>query len=137
MQYCTCPCIIAYANLGGDRLRHLGVARVNFCRPTVCVCAYLVLQVSRIFAVNLLHKAATLGGSRWDCDVMDNVYVVTSDADLWPISSTAFDLPFGADILSLNAFCCGNFKHRSKTYRMIPMSCVGARVSTWQKLTNR
>ena len=96
-----------------------------------------MLKVSRIFAANLLEKAAAVGGNGWDCDVMDDVYLVTSDADLWPISGSAYDLPAGVDVLSLNAFCCSTFQHNSKTYMMISMANTGARVSTWQNLTSR
>jgi len=94
-------------------------------------------KVSRIFAANLLLKAATAGGIEWNHDAMDNLYLVTSDADLWPISSSAYDLPDGVDVLSLNAFCCGTFKHGNKTYQMIPMANIGARAATWRNLTDR
>jgi len=68
---------------------------------------------------------------------MDDVYLITSDADLWPISSSIYDLPAGVDVLALNAFCCGTFRHRSETYRMMPMANIGARVATWRNLTVR
>lgn len=99
--------------------------------------AVMVSQASRIFAANILVKAATAGGSGGNCSLMDNIYLVTSDADLWPISSSAYDLPAGVDVLSLNSLCCGTFQHHSETYRMIPMANIGARISTWQKLTIR
>jgi len=94
-------------------------------------------KVSRIFATNLLVKATTTSGSEWKHDAMDNLYLVTGDADLWPISSSAYDLPDGVDVLSLNAFCCGTFKHGNKTYQMIPMANIGARAATWRNLTYR
>jgi len=94
-------------------------------------------KVSRIFAANMLLDAASLGETGWSRDVMDNLYLLTSDADLWPISSSAYHLPDGINVLSLNAFCCGTFKHGAETCRMIPMANVGARVVTWRNLTNR
>jgi len=94
-------------------------------------------KVSRIFATNLLVKATTTSGSEWKHDAMDNLYLVTGDADLWPISSSAYDLPDGVDVLSLNAFCCGTFKHGMNMYQMIPMANIGARVATWRNLTYR
>jgi len=94
-------------------------------------------KVSRIFAANILLKAATANGSELNRGAMDNLYLVTSDADLWPISSSAYDLPDGVDVLSLNAFCCGSFKHGNETYQMIPMANVGARAGTWRNLTSR
>ena len=94
-------------------------------------------QVARIFAANLLLKAAIAGGNWSNRDVMDNVYLVTSDADLWPISSSVYDLPDGVDVLSLNAFCCSSFKHGTRTYQMLPMANIGARIATWRQLTHR
>ena len=102
---------------------------------TNCNCV-LNDKVSRIFAANLLLKAANAGGNGWNRDVIDNVYLVTSDADLWPISSSVYDLPDGVDVLSLNAFCCSSFKHGTRTYQMLPMSNIGARIATWRQLTH-
>jgi len=93
----------------------------------------LLNKVSRVFAANLLMKAA----SESESDVMDSVYLMTTDADLWPISSSAYDLPAAVDLLSLNSFCCGNFTHGTETYRMIPMANIGARIATWRNLTDR
>jgi len=106
----------------------------------------LALKVSRIFAADLLRTAATIGGCGGrdvTDDVIDDAYLVTSDADLWPISDGSYDLPVaaggsggGADVLSLNAYCCGRFQHRNETLTMIPMANVGARASTWRNLTS-
>ena len=100
----------------------------------------MTVKVSRIFAVNLL--LAALSGCEWNREdvvamTVYNLYVVTSDADLWPISSSAYDLADGVDVLSLNAFCCGTFKHRDNVYQMIPMANVGARAHTWRNITHR
>ena len=73
----------------------------------------------------------------WNSVDMDNVYMVTTDADLWPIASNVYNLPDGMDVLSLNAYCCGTFKHGTMTYRMLPMSHIGARIATWRSLTYR
>jgi len=93
--------------------------------------------MSRIFAANLLLKAATASGNTWNNDVMDDVYLIASDSDLWPISNSIYDLPAGVDVVVLNAFCCGTFRHRTETHRMIPVANVGARIATWRKLTFR
>jgi len=101
---------------------------------------WLTDKVSRIFSVNLL--LAALSGCEWNREdvvamTVDNLYVVTSDADLWPISSSAYDLLDGVDVLSLNAFCCGMFKHRDNVYQMIPIANIGARAHTWRNITHR
>jgi len=98
------------------------------------------VKVSRIFAVNLL--LAAVSGCEWNREdvvamTIDNLYVVTSDADLWPISSSAYDLADGVDVLSLNAFCCGMFKRRDNVYQMIPIANIGARAHTWRNITHR
>ena len=95
-------------------------------------------KVSRIFSANLLAYAATAGGNGWTAgDSADDLYLVTSDADLWPISDSAYNLPDGVDVLSLNAFCCGTFQHRTNTYRMVPLANIGARLAIWRNLTDR
>ena len=33
-------------------------------------------------------------------------YLVTSDADLWPISVSTYNLSDGVDVMSVNTFCC-------------------------------
>ena len=106
----------------------------------VCICDAVILydKVSRIFAANLLAYAATVSGNGWTArDSTDDFYLVTSDTDLWPISDSAYTLPDGVDVLSLNAFCCGTFQHRSQTYRMVPLANIGARLATWRNLTHR
>jgi len=76
-------------------------------------------------------------GSKWNSDVMDNVYLMTTDADVWPISTTIYDLPANVDVLCTNAFHSGTFKHHRKTYNMLSMSTIGARIGTWRKITFR
>ena len=93
----------------------------------------LNVKVSRIFAANLLLKSSDSPCS----SVAGDVYMVTSDTDLWPISTSAYNLPDGMDALLLNAFCCGTFRHGKETYQMVPLSNIGARIATWLNLTQR
>jgi len=115
----------------------LWMSQYHCCYTGFMIVLFSNAKVSRIFAANLLLKAATASGNGWTRDVMDNVYLVTSDADLWPISSSIYDLPDGVDVLSLNAFCCGMFKHGTSMHQMVPMANVGARIATWRNLTHR
>ena len=85
-------------------------------------------KVSRIFASNLLTKATIASGNEWNHDVMNNVYLVTSDADLWPISRSAYEPPDRVDVLTLNVL---------RSNETMLLSNVGARVSTWRNLTKR
>ena len=68
---------------------------------------------------------------------MDNVYLLTTDADVWPISTTIYDLPANADVLCTNAFHSAEFTHHGKTYKMLSMSTIGARIGTWRNITYR
>ena len=88
----------------------------------------MISQVSRIFTANILQ---TLHPSLTD------YYLVTSDSDLWPIMHGIYDLPANKSILSLNSECCGYFTHRGANYKMLPMSNIGMRGSTWREVTSR
>ena len=99
----------------------------------------LNVKVSRIFAANLLLKSSAECRADYSpCSIVaGDVYLVTSDTDLWPISTSAYNLPDGMDALLLNAFCCGTFRHGKETYQMVPLSNIGARIATWLNLTKR
>ncbi len=96
--------------------------------PSVCLS---VRQVVRLFAANILRAVfPRLPG-------LDAVYLLTSDADIWPLSADAYRLPPKARILALNSDCCPAFTHRGRSYRMLPMTNVGTDIWTWSQLTLR
>ena len=66
----------------------------------------------------------------------DDDYLVTGDADLWPLQASLVNLPGeeNYDLLLTHPNCCGNFSHRGQDYRMLPMSYIGARVSSWKEI---
>ena len=82
----------------------------------------VISQVSRVFV------PAILGYLRI---VHRHVYIITSDADIWPLEKSIYELPKGADILSLNADCCDVFKHRRQRYKMLPMANIGMSAAHW------
>ena len=88
----------------------------------------LLFQVARIYAGNILYMQSNSTG---------DIYLLTSDADIWPINDEEYLLPNKKHILSLNAECCAPFKHRGRVYRMLPMSNVGMKIKTWHQLTSR
>lgn len=69
-----------------------------------------------------------------------NDYIVTADSDMWPIDPRPYIITKGKDILVLNTFCCGQFQYKypgndtAKTYRMYPLSNVGASAKVWREL---
>ena len=91
--------------------------------------AVMLSQVLRLFASNFIPELSNL-------DVTD-VYLVTSDADLWPLQNTIHDLPTNKSILSTNSNCCGIFKQHGQIYKMLPMAYVGMNVKTWLEVTKR
>jgi len=99
-------------------------------------CVTCSLQVSRIFIANILRARAAVA-NRQRADLIDDTYLLTSDADIWPIYGDVYRLPAGHDVISLNSECCGAFSHRNVAYRMLPMANVGMRVRTWRRLTRR
>ena len=96
----------------------------------------IILQVSPIYAANLLAAAETVGGSGWNRDVMDYVYLLTSDVDVWPISSGIYNLPAKFDMLLLNEVS-GTFEHEGVTYQLMSATNIGARVGTWRNISYR
>lgn len=86
----------------------------------------MMSQVGRLFTTHFLQKL-----------LKKDDYLITSDADVWPIQPQSFLLPESKDILVLNAFCCGVFKHKAQEYSMHPMSNIGANAETWRKLINQ
>jgi len=94
------------------------------------------LQVSRLFVANILHARAAVANRR-RTDVIDDTYLLTSDADIWPINGEVYRLPAAHDLLSLNSECCNPFSHHNITYRMLPIANVGMRIRTWRRLTRR
>ena len=53
--------------------------------------------------------------------VTDEDFVITSDADLYPIKRVHYEVTDDENIKVWNADCCGLFKHQEKNYTMYPM----------------
>ena len=90
--------------------------------------ATMLGQVSRLFVPVLMP---------WDrSNSTEEPYLITSDADIWPLSHALFDLTPGTKIVSSNSECCGSFKHRERMYKMLPMCYIGMHLSTWSEVMN-
>ena len=99
-------------------------AVVVFLQGAPAVNSVMLSQISRIFAAAFVPFN----------DSSDTV-LVTSDADIWPVNDTIYNLPSGRmSIKSINAFCCGFFLHNGTDYRELPMSNIIANVATWRKM---
>jgi hypothetical protein len=82
-------------------------------------------QTARIFVTNFK-----------DFPGKDIDYLITSDADLWPIRKEHFVPHPNMDIVLVHWECCGEFKMNNKSYSMYPMSNIGATVSIWKQIMN-
>ena len=80
-----------------------------------------ISQIARLFA----YKFDTFA---------DNDYIVTSDADVWPLEKDFFVIPARHSVLSTNAFCCGHFTHKDRHYRMRPMVSIGSYTMFWKAM---
>lgn len=88
----------------------------------------MVSQVSRLFASSILQKLFPT----WP-----ESYLLTTDSDLWPLDPNQYLLPQNKSILSVNNECCGEFKHRERTYTMRPIGFIGMNSSMWMQVMTR
>ena len=84
--------------------------------------ATTISQVSRLFAASLVKNDER--GRTMD----DDVYLLTADADIWPIDGDFFDLPPGKDILHGNI---GTTRVNGVQVIHAPLSYVGMNIRTW------
>ena len=96
--------------------------------------AVMISQVSRLFVPLLVGTHCVRDPRSWE-----DTYLVTSDADLWPLARDIYLLPADGQtaVLCLNAFCCGHFVHNGRSYPMLPIGNIGMRVSTWRAVVRR
>lgn len=83
----------------------------------------MLSQTSRIFTANL---AAYPG--------RDQDYLITSDADLWPLKRSHYVPRVNCSLVLVHSQCCGHFKHLNQSYRMLPMGNIGASAATWREI---
>lgn len=82
-------------------------------------------QTGRLFVSNL----AEFPGRPHD-------YVITTDADLWPLLREHYVPRPGHDLVLVHGLCCGFRTWNNRTFRMYPMSNVGASVAVWRQVMN-
>ncbi len=65
--------------------------------------------------------------------------IMTSDADLWPLRKAHYYQPQGNDqpLILVHSKCCGPFDFAGRSYKMLPMSHIGASAATWRQIINR
>jgi hypothetical protein len=108
-------------NLSRRFLQRLGVHTVNF----QCEISYSIKmsQIIRIF-----------GGFLPDTIINDTDYIITTDSDIIPIREQDYLLKQNTDGFIYNAFCCGTYQRRQKSYQMYPMSHICLSKKLWRDL---
>ena len=87
----------------------------------------MLSQTARIFVANMKEFPG-----------IDTDYIMTTDSDLWPLRKEHYYLPPEIDrqLFLVHSKCCGPFTHDGRSYRMLPMSHIGASVATWKEIIN-
>jgi hypothetical protein len=88
----------------------------------------MLSQTSRMFVANMK-----------DFPGQPSDFVLTTDSDLWPLRKEHFYYPYKmADrpLMLIHSQCCGLFKFNGRSYRMFPMSHIGASAAVWQEIVN-
>ncbi|KAK2151895.1 hypothetical protein LSH36_347g03009 [Paralvinella palmiformis] len=121
----------------GDHERCDNTSRIRFIVDALMAEDYVVLlviegirqnnsvtlgQVLRLFGASFVQKVD-------DPKTWQDTYIITADADIWPVNETFFDLPPGKDIL--HGDISGNPEPDVNTPTNAPLSFVGMRVKTW------
>ena len=85
----------------------------------------MLSQTARIFAANIN-----------EFHFISEDYLITSDSDLWQLHREHFPPEVGKKLVLVHSNCCGQFSFKNRSYRMVPMSNIGASVATWQQVIN-
>ncbi|CAF1186234.1 unnamed protein product [Adineta steineri] len=108
-------------NVSRTFLKRLGAYVINF----QCDISYSIKisQLVRIFA-----------GFLPDTIINDTDYILTTDSDIIPILKQDYELKENTDGFIFNAFCCGIYQRRNKTYDMYPMSHICLPKQFWRNI---
>lgn len=98
-------------NLSRNYLKHVGAHIVD-------------VQCNESYAIKLSQLVRVFSGFLPDDIVDDEDNILTGDSDLMPLKGSEYQPTPGADGFIFNAFCCGQFQRRSRSYTMFPSTCV-------------
>ncbi|UJR14764.1 hypothetical protein I4U23_001754 [Adineta vaga] len=108
-------------NLSRAFLKRLGVHTIDF-------------QCDMSYSTKMSQLVRLFGGFFSDTIVQDNDYILTTDSDIIPMQSLEYELVEGTHGFIYNAFCCGSFQRRNKTYDMYPMSHICLKKYIWRDM---
>ena len=94
-------------NLSRTYLNHVGANIID-------------IQCNSSYAIKLSQLVRVFAGFLPDSIVHDDDDILTGDSDLMPLKASEYQPTNGTDGFIFNAFCCGSFKRRGRSYRMFP-----------------
>jgi hypothetical protein len=108
-------------NLSRTFLQRLGVHILNF-------------QCDKSYSVKMSQLVRIFAGYLSDTLVSDDDYILTTDSDIIPINKQDYQLKANTSGFLYNAFCCGSFERRGKSYHMYPLSHICLSKKIWRDL---
>ncbi|CAF1619069.1 unnamed protein product [Adineta ricciae] len=122
--------------VGDFTMPNILTARLNLSRAYLKkVGAYIIdVQCNASYAIKLSQLVRVFSGFLPDSIVNDNDDILTSDSDLMPLQPDPYRPTNGTDGFIFNAFCCGTFQRRGKTYRMFPMGHIYMKKKSWRAM---
>ncbi|CAF4734095.1 unnamed protein product, partial [Rotaria socialis] len=108
--------------VGDFTLPNILTSRLNLSRSYLKhVGAYIIdIQCNESYAIKVSQLIRVFSGFLPDSIVHDDDDVLTGDSDLMPLRSSEYQSNDGTDGFIFNAFCCGSFQRRGRSYRMFP-----------------
>jgi len=111
----------AQLNLSRAFLQRLGVHVIDF-------------QCDKSYAVKMSQLVRLFGGYLSNTIVHDKDYIITTDSDIIPMREKDYQLKENTIGFVYNAFCCGSYQRRGKSYQMFPMSHICISKKIWRDL---
>ena len=78
------------------------------------------IQCPENYSIKVSQMIRVFSGFLPESIVSDNETIITSDSDLMPLQSKFYTKANYSEGFVYNAFCCGSFQRRNRTYRMYP-----------------
>ncbi|CAF1529020.1 unnamed protein product, partial [Rotaria sp. Silwood1] len=108
-------------NLSRNYLKHMGGHIVD-------------IQCNESYSVKLSQLVRVFSGFLPDSIVQDEDNILTGDSDLIPLKASEYKPTPGTNGFIFNAFCCGTFQRRGKTYTMFPMGHIFLQKKAWRAI---
>jgi hypothetical protein len=103
--------LTARLNLSRNYLKHVGGHIID-------------VQCNESYSIKLSQLIRVFSGFLPDSIVQDEDNILTGDSDLMPLKASEYKPTPGTHGFIFNAFCCGSFQRRGKSYRMFPSKLI-------------